>query len=631
LFKNTGFFTTSKDFEILMKLTMDASVLILPLSHYAYAVKKFNKCDVAVNWFYLGKDFSSVCSLESELPMHFKRMQIGKFHNMVADRIRKKFVDWLDQLNDLWGTNKEWWFESVSSRNVYDSDLFQNCCYVEIIKELFSRDPSGMPCIIFVDSAGLAGVLTAWLVQKKIKVLFCRRFFAGIFIKRSLLTIHDYCFFVVRLLTRIASALLTKPYRKHKKNSSDSPQILIDTFIRSDSFWEDGSFHDSYYPGLYQFLRAKGYNILIHPVLEIYKLNLYPIYKQMSKSSYNFIIPEDHLRLIDYLDIIFYPFRFFKRAIKAMPFLEVDITPLINEERMFPAFSGPMYAVLIYRFFIRFKRMNPALKIIINWYENQAIDRAFILGAREAFPKAKLIGVQMFMHSLNHLNIFPTKTEIKYNLVPDLVLCNSQLQCELTKVFTDKFRCVPCAALRYNHVFEKFSDPGPEAMKIVVLVMLPLIPDEAFELLSVVKEASRMFVQNITIRIKKHHLFDIKSFSLKFKDLPGQLCDKGLKEELRQAFVVVGTYSSALVEALAYARPVIFMSRQNCFSHNPLVNMPDKIARVCYSSSELAEAINYYYSLPLLERSCFSSEASRIRDLYFTPVSEETLEPFLGG
>lgn len=613
------------------KKTMKPLVLILPISRYAYAARIFEKCDKPVNWIYLGKDFSAMYSFESVLPAHFKRMQISKLHNVIADRIRKEFVDWLDQLNDSLGADKEWWFESVSGRNVYESDLFQNCCYIEIIKDLFSRQSSEWPSVIFVDSKALAGVLSARLAQEKIKVVFCRHFYTGIFIKRSLLTLYNYCFFVCQLLSRVICALLTKTYRKHKKTSLESPQILIDTFIHSDSFQSSNSFSDPYYPGLYQFLQSRGYGIMIHPVLDVYHLNLYSIYKEMRKSNYNFLIPEDYLRLTDYVNIIFYPFRFFKKDIKTMPFLGTDITLLIKEERMFTNFLSSMLAVFIYRFFIRLKYYHPVPGIIINRYENQVIDRAFIFGARKVFPNAKFIGTQLFLHSLNWLNIFPTKAEIKYRLVPDLVLCTSQLQCELAKLFTDEFRCLPCAALRYSHIFDSFPDNDLSNIEKNILVLLPYTHDEALELLSLVKEAKKLLTQNIPIRIKSHPFLDMKSLSLKFGKWPGQICEKTLKEELSRALVVVGTESGSLVEAVACAIPAIFVARQNGFSQNPLVDIPDGIARMCYSSLELAEALTHYYSLPLSERSRFKFEALRIRDLYFTPVSEETLEPFLGN
>lgn len=606
-------------------------VLILPGNHYTYAVKKFKKCDTPINWLYFGKDFSVISSLEKQLPVNFKRMQIGKLHDMVASRIRREFIDWIDQLNDLWGTDKEWWFESISCRNVYESNFFQNCCYIEVIKDFFSRNCSEWPSIIFVDSEALASVLAAWLVQKKIKVFFRKYFYIRIFIKRSLLTLYNYCFFVSQLLSRVISALLTKPYKKPRKISPGLPQILIETFIHSNSFQNSNSFYDPNYPGLYQFFLSKGYNIIIYPVLDVFHLNLYSIYKSMRKSNYNFLISEDYLSLKDLMNIIFYPLRFFKRNVRVSPFLGIDIAPLIKEERMFPNLSSSMLAIFIYRFFIRFRHHHAPPEIIINRYENQDIDRAFIFGARIAFPNAKLIGIQLFLHSFNFLNHFPTQMEIKYKLVPDLVLCTSQLQCEMAKLFTKEFRCLPCAALRYSHVFDNFSERNIPIIEKNILVLLPFSYDDALELLSLVKEASKMLTQNIPIRIRNHPLLDMKSLSKKFGELPGQICDKTLKEEISQAVVVVGFYSSALVEALAFAKPVIFIAKQNGFSQNPLAEIPDGIAKVCYSSAELTQALTYYYELPLSERLRFKSESLRIRDLYFTPVSEKTLEPFLGN
>lgn len=610
---------------------MSASVLILPVSYYAYAVKRFKNRGQSISWLYLGKDFSAVNPLENKLPSHFRQIIAVKLHNIVAERIRKPFIDWLDELNDLRGANKEWWFESVSCRNVYESDLFQNCCYVEIIKGIFSQNSLELPTIIFVDSEGLANVLAAWLRQERVKVILYRHFFIGKTIKRSLSSLHNYCFFICQLLSRFMAALFTRAHGQQKKTILGHPRILIDTFIHANSFQDDNSFYDPYYPGLYQFLESKGYSIMIHPVLDIARMNFYSLYKQMRKSNYQFVLPEDYLRLRDYASIILYPLRFFSRGIKTMPFLGIDITPLIKEERRFALFSGPMYAVLIYRFFMRFKQNQPSPEIILDWYENQVIDRAFIFGAREAFPKAKLIGVQMFMHSLNFLNHFPTKTEVRFRVVPDTVLCVSKLQCEMAKAFSDGFRCLPCAALRSAHVFDNLPDIDQDVIKKNILVLLPYIHDEALELLSLVREAKKLLAQDIAIRIKSHPFLDMDSLSLRIGEWPGQICDKTLKEEFSRALVVVGTHSSSLVEALACNRPVIFVARQNCFSHNPLVAIPDGIARVCYSFSDLASALTYYYSLSLSERSRFKAESLRIRDLYFTPVSEETLEPFLGN
>lgn len=611
---------------------MCVSVLILPVSHYTYAVRKFKKPDKPVNWLYLGKDYSVVHTFEDKLPIHFKPIVIGKLHNITAERIRKGFIDWLDQLNDLWGADKEWWFESVSCRNVYESDLFQNCCYIEIIRGIFSRNSLESPTIIFVDSEALADVLAAWLRQEKIKVIFHKHFFTGKTIKRSLSSLYNYCFFICQLLSRFIAALLTKPRRQQVKPVSGDPCILIDTFLHANSFRDDNLFHDPYYPGLYQFLQSRGYSIMIHPVLDIARMNFYLLYKRMRKSSHQFVLSEDYLCLRDYASIIFYPFRYFKRGIKTTPFFGVDITPLIKEERRFTFFSGPMNAVLIYHFFIRFGHNQPAPEIIIDWYENQAIDRAFIFGSRIAFPKAKLIGVQMFMHSLNFLNHFPTRAEVKYKVVPDTVLCVSQLQCEMAKAFSDEFRCLPCAALRSAHVFDSLTDTGHDAIKKNILVLLPYIHDEALELLSLIREAKKLIAQkDIAIRIKSHPFLDMKSLSLIFGEWPGKICDMTLKDEFCQAFVVVGTHSTSLVEALACTKPVIFVSRQNCFSQNPLIDIPDGIARVCYSSTEIALALTDYYSLSLPEHSRFKAESLRIRDLYFTPVSEETLEPFLGN
>ena len=124
---------------------------------------------VPVRWVYLGKQFHEKIRIEQELGPSFHGIDIARTHNDVADRIRKEFVDWIDELNLLNGTSMEWWCGAVSSRNVYRSDVFQFCCYIEIL-EMIWKDTATRPSFVIVESPALAESIRAWGIARGITV-----------------------------------------------------------------------------------------------------------------------------------------------------------------------------------------------------------------------------------------------------------------------------------------------------------------------------------------------------------------------------------------------------------------------------------------------------------------------------
>ena len=120
---------------------------------------------VPVRWVYLGKQFHEKIRIEQELGPSFHGIDIARTHNDVADRIRKEFVDWIDELNLLNGTSMEWWCGAVSSRNVYRSDVFQFCCYIEIL-EMIWKDTATRPSFVIVESPALAESIRAWGIAR---------------------------------------------------------------------------------------------------------------------------------------------------------------------------------------------------------------------------------------------------------------------------------------------------------------------------------------------------------------------------------------------------------------------------------------------------------------------------------
>jgi hypothetical protein len=161
---------------------------------------------------------------------------------------------------------------------------------------------------------------------------------------------------------------------------------------------------------LHEFLAARGFSVLVHPVLYGFGLHFFSVYRRLRRSETRFIIAEDFLRARDYLSILTFPLRAGRQKIKAPRFRGFDLSDLITEEQKQRVDLLSLSACLIYRLFLRLGESGLEPKLVIDWYENQVIDKAVVAGARQAFPRARIIGVQLFLHLSNMLHLFPSSS-----------------------------------------------------------------------------------------------------------------------------------------------------------------------------------------------------------------------------
>ncbi len=585
-------------------------------------------------WLYLGKDIFKRRYIEQDLGNGFRRINITSLHNEVARDIRDKYVHWIDDLNRSYGKNIEWWFGSISSRNVYNSNIFQYCCYLEILERLWT-DSDQRPELIFIESIGLTRAIQKWAIKKNIVVDIIYYNRANL---KSLLYQLSYFlkwgnFVVDRLLRWVAAYITGKKYQPKKLKIA--PSIIVDTFLKDYCLSDDGIFKDYYFPYLHEYLFKNGYQVLVHPVLFGFRYNYFSIYKKMRRSDTHFIIQEDFLRLSDYFSAVTYPIKNLRQKIKVPPFRDFDLYDILKEEQKEHSIRSDVEAVLIYRLFLRLGQSGLRPEQIIDWYENQVKDKALIAGARQAFPQTKIIGAQIFIHSPNFLNLFPSQSEAEAQIVPHILLETSQHQCAVVQSFTKAIPCRPAAALRYAHLFndESTSDHGMEQKSQKILVLLPFIIAEAVELLETLKEGLKLIRTDIRILIKGHPNYGYKELVQAFgkHDWPNrfEIYNGNLPDALKQASVVISSNSGSMVEAAAKGIPVIFLGRQTAINYNILSDLNMEIVTECYSISELIDAIEKYLNLSTTDKARYKRIGMKIRDLFFEPVNEETLSSFL--
>lgn len=611
-------------------------LLTFPISDVDKIKRRFSTPE-SILFLYLGKDHLVKSDLEEKLGGQFICINIAKLLNEVANDIRKEHIKWIDQLNKLYGNNIFWWFGSISAKNMYNSNLFLFSCYLELLKILWNTE-SLRPQLVFVESIGLLKAICQWASKQEIDVEVIYLPSGNYnYVSNMLTSLLKLGYFFVSALNRRISAYISKK-KYGRKQLADKKIAIVDTYVIDSSLGNDGSFQDPYLPFLHEYLTHTGYQILIHPVLYGFHLNYHSIYRRMCQSKAHFIIPDDFLKVSDYLSALSYFLYAYSLKIQAPTFRDFDLTFLLKEEQQKNlAEISSLLAGLIYRLFLRLGQANLNPELIISWYENQVNDKGLISGARQAFPKAKIIGAQIFLHCPNWINTLPSQSEVDYKMVPHVILETSDYQCKIVQSYANNIFCQTAAALRYAHIFNGGSYNKEICLRKqnpAILVLLPHDMSESVDMLKTIKDITNKLNQDVQILIKCHQCVPseklIQEFGKRAWPPRYTIYAGSLPEALSNATMVIASNTSAMVEAAARGIPVICLGRQTVLNQNYLGGLVTNLVTECFTENELEVAVNRYLKLSPVEQEAYCDEGKRIVQLFFTPVNEKTMLPFLG-
>jgi hypothetical protein len=596
-------------------------------------LKQLFPAGTATYFLYLGIDFFKMNRLERQLGSRFIRIDITELHDRVAREIRPEHIKWIDQLNRKYGKEVEWWFNPIASRNIYVSNLFQYSCYLEILERIWN-DFDIKPQLIFVESFGIAQAIQKWGAKKGIEFQVLAKSANYYLLSGYIVSLLRLGFFVWTLLMRQIAAYASRR-RLGKKDCPSGKLAIVDTFLHDFSLNESGVFHDIYFPYLYDYLEKEGLKVLVHPVLYGFSFNYSSIYRRMRKSVTHFIIPEDYLKLSDYIHVLMYPLRAYRRKIIADPFRNLDLSDIINEDHLKGLTDNlSLLAGLIQRVVVRLGQSGLAPRLIISWYENQVIDKALVAAARQAFPQAMIIGAQIFIFSSNLLYLFPIQSEVEAGIVPHRLLEMSEHLCNFAQTFTEDIPCCPAASLRYAHIFQAQQEAGPAKTGSTVLVLLPYALAEAAEILEILFMALDHIPKAVRLSIKCHPTYSPRElqrvFGGKHWPEPFEFCQDTLAEAFKEASVVISSNSSSMVEAAALGIPVIFLGRQTALNQNVLEDVKTDLIITCFTADELAAAVNKSLAITPEDAKHYKALGDEIVTMFFSPVTPETMQPFLG-
>ena len=132
--------------------------------------------------------------------------------------------------------------------------------------------------------------------------------------------------------------------------------------------------------------------------------------------------------------------------------------------------STILISKLNYYFVKNLKSKKIKLKKIINWFENQQIDRAWNFAFRKFYPKSKTLGYQGFTLYPQYMCTHPSESEENCKVIPEKIIVIGKAFKNSIKEFFKQINIIQGPALTFQHVFQHKKYKGKDKNKILIIL-----------------------------------------------------------------------------------------------------------------------------------------------------------------
>ncbi len=545
--------------------------------------------------------------------------------NVISYEIKTDYHELVEKIYNSSDGSIHWLVNSLLSRNNYLSKVFINLCYLELVKEILKEEKISRIIVLNIEQKR---VLKKYLKNKQYNIDLYHR---ETFLNKNKKVIKPVKSFATNILYCFQHFFHKNKNRRLKICKIDNV-TLIDTFLIP-SMINKNKFDDRYYKNLLDNL-PKGYKKKIYfmPTL-LFRKKIGNSIKICEEAEENFLFKLDFLKIEDYVKALFSPFLINRINFNSFTFRGVNIEAFLKSDFIDNVSNtGSFIGILNYYFFKRLKEYNIKLRFVINWFENQVIDRGFNYGKNIFFPEVSSTGYQSFMvpYSYN-FHLKPTLTEFKMNVLPDKIATVSKGMIPDIKEYCKKLEVVEAPALRFDYIYNK-SINIPDNKKKKILIALPMSLEDSSDIMKLIIEVyDEKYVQKLDFIIKPHPALDLSQLEKKFSKWPKKI--EYFKEDffdiLKKTDLLIGNNSSTCMESLACAVPVIIIGSQRGLTQNPIPNTISKeIWELCYTCDELMSSIKRLIDSNI-NRKTIINLSKQIREDYFEPVNKENVSKFL--
>jgi len=546
--------------------------------------------------------------------------------NEIANSKKESFTNLIAKISEQFKHDLDWWLARPASRNTIGGSFFHYYCSFYLFAKLVNDKYKISE--ISVDSSAFAKILKQYLDLTE----------TPIHVKNTQNLLISYLRVIVR---RIPKELLIRFYKfRYSKKTRylegvipDNSLTLIDTFVTP------GASEEHYYNGLWDKLtKEQKASTFFVPTLGMFskKQNIAAAYEELRRSERNFLIKEDYLNVKDLLFALGHYFRVLKMKVNPIYVLGVDMSPLIKEElRLIGEYSNTVEGLLNYRFAQKLSESKVKLHLVIDWWENQPLDKGWNAGFNKFYPKTPTIGYMGYVPSLLQLHFYPTETEYENCVLPKKIATIGKGFVESVKMYCHYLDLINAPAFRFQHVWNATHDKRElKSVPFTIFVALTYFAEESFGMLRMAKNGiNKMASAEFRFWVKPHPTMSEEKLKNGFgKKWPEEfiVVSGDSSDYLPHADVLISKTSSICLETLALGVPVIVADNLSTLRYNPIPEgVPQEMWRFCKTTDDIVDAIKFYKSRDSKQIEKYRKIGARLRRNYFSPVTKEGVIEFL--
>jgi len=534
----------------------------------------------------------------------------------LESRVRKEFNDYIAKLAELNNVDELGWLLQVTCRNTNLSSVHDNFCRLALLENILDRGES--LTIVYVDSKHLK--------------LTCERIIRQYHSTANVMSMDTHNISKFGAILNLCKSIyivgncFTWPRIVRGKRKPSEPVIYIENFLFSNSFDEKGMLVDRYYPGLLQNVSKKSIRQRIWYGSILIGINtpgkFISILKKIRASTNKILLKEDWLTFSDYVKALFLSIKLPKCIKNIPPWRAYCVDEIIQQEINIDTGSPQLVnAILIYLFFSRLKKNAIDLELVIDWNENQVIDRALSLSVRKSYPGVYIKGYQGFVVPDSYACKDPTVYEYEANTIPDEICVIGDAFLKQKKRNFSGLHVSTAPAFRFADIHnEKYYSCDKER---IILIVLPISIAESKEIIGVISNMYLQIIHEYKFLIRHHPSYTKERFIKIIPFLKNEyfcFSEKPLYEDLCRSALLISASSSVCLEAAILGVPVAIIGSLSGPAKNPLENIPGIGAwKVCYSKKDILEMLSH-------KRATCHQNTVR----YFDDISSEKVDKFVG-
>ena len=491
---------------------------------------------------------------------------------------RKAYCNWLGRISQKHSQDIDWWVSSPISRNIYSSNLYKYICILETLEYLIKNKNNLIE--ISTDSAELRNIILSKFPRNKIRVILIK-------LEKNNYKLfsyyHNFKTSIFFLFQFILIKLFSKKLTKFNKEIS-----IIDTFILEEKLKDK-----LYYGNLSKYFnKTKKTTFFVPTIIESSIYKFLKIFLSLNRDE-KYFFKENFTNLIDVFYCIFYLFRKKKFLKNYDNYKKFNLSLLIQCEILYNRDILTVFLSLHnYCFARKLKQKSIKIRKVVNWFENQSLDKGWNYGFRKFFPKSKTIGYQGFTPQPEYMNTLATDYEKKYKVIPEKIISIGRNFVNFKKEFCKDLDIIQGPALRFNDLFN--SSFHIKKLYTIVLFLEGASKKNDQNLILQFIKVSEKF-NNIKFYIKTHPSLSLEKLKIK---LPKNIIE--IKKKF--SFVANRTYiaiscgnTSATIESLAYGCKLI-VPIDNSFERRNLkkLKIPNDLYKVCNKPKDIYRSINYF-------------------------------------